>query len=147
MTLTTCLIILLAIGFGFGWVWLQEAVTYMHGILFMTAAAYTLAVDEHVRIDVLYARLNARGQAWVNLLGSLFLLLPTCVLIGWMSWHYVLASWAVLERSSESGGIPALFLLKSFLFVFVALMVLQALAVIARATLLLTAKQSAKERP
>ena len=120
-----------------GWIWMQELVTYMHGILFTSAAAYTLARDEHVRIDVFYAKFGARGKAWVNLLGGLFLLIPTCLVIAYFSFSYVADSWKILESSNESGGIPGNFILKTFILVFVTLVALQGVAIILRSGLIL----------
>ena len=54
-----------------------------------------------------------RGRAWVDLLGTLLLLLPVCVFIAWMGWDYVLESWDVTEGSREAGGIPGVYLLKT----------------------------------
>ena len=130
MVLMTCVVIFLVTVFDFGRIWIQETVTYMHGILFTSAAAYTLLHNEHVRIDVFYARMSARGQAWVNLLGSLFLLLPVCILIGYTSFPYVFRSWTLFEGSIDAGGIPMTYLLKTFLMVFVLLMSLQGVSMI-----------------
>ena len=137
MVVMTCVVIFFVTVFDFGRIWIQETVTYMHGILFTTAAAYTLLFDEHVRIDVFYARMGARGQAWVNLLGSLLLLLPVCALIGYTSFPYVLRSWKLLEGSAETGGIPLAYLMKSFLLVFALLMSLQGISLLLKSVLTL----------
>ncbi|RLA15254.1 MAG: C4-dicarboxylate ABC transporter permease, partial [Gammaproteobacteria bacterium] len=73
MVLVTFTIVLLRYGFDLGWIWLQETVTVMHALVFMLAAAYTLADDEHVRVDIVYNRMTKRARAWVNCLGVLFL--------------------------------------------------------------------------
>lgn len=137
MTVVVFTMIVLSTFFRLGWVWMRETVTYMHGILFMAAAGYTLLNDEHVRIDVFYAKFSARGKAWVNLLGFALLLAPVCGLIVWTSAPYVAESWRVLESSDEASGLPALFLLKSFLILFPALMLLQGLALALRGVLVL----------
>ena len=61
----------------------------MHGLFFMLAIAHTLKINGHVRVDILYQHWGAKGQALVNLLGSLFLLLPVCAFIAFISWDYV----------------------------------------------------------
>ena len=137
MTAVVFAMIVLSTFFRLGWVWMRETVTYMHGALFMAAAGYTLLRDEHVRIDVFYAKLSPRGKAWVNILGFTLLLTPVCVLILWTSFPYVYESWRVLESSDEASGIPALFLLKTFLLVFPLLMILQGLALAMRGVLIL----------
>lgn len=79
---------------------------YLFSILFLLGAAYTLRHDDHVRVDILYSRLSAKGKAWVNVLGTLLLLVPFCVLMLWVSWPAVANSWAVMEVSPDPGGLP-----------------------------------------
>lgn len=138
MTAVTLVIIVCGAVFRVGWVWLGEAVVYMHAILFMLAAAYTLGHNGHVRIDVLYGRMSERSRAWVNLVGSLLLLLPTCAVIFFYSLPYVIASWQVLEHSPEGSGLPAVFLLKSCIPLAALMLTLEGLAQAARAVLTLT---------
>ena len=94
---------------------LQESVTFMHAMVFMLAAAYTLAAGDHVRVDVFYGSMSPPHQAWVNLLGTLLLLLPFCGFLLLSSWDYVALSWQIREASQEAGGLPYPFppLLKS----------------------------------
>ena len=79
---------------------------YLFSILFLLGAAYTLRHDEHVRVDILYSRLGEKGKAWVNVLGTLVLLVPFCVMMLWVSWPAVANSWAVMEVSPDPGGLP-----------------------------------------
>jgi len=102
----------------------------LHAVLFLVAAAYTLKYDEHVRVDIFYQKLNIRGRAWIDLLGGLLVLLPVCIFIFWISWVYVQESWRVLESSSETGGLPGVYLLKSVILLMAALLILQGLALI-----------------
>ena len=76
--------------------------------------------------------MNARKKAWVNLLGTLFMLIPMFVFIIWVSWGYVMNSWHNLEGSPEAGGIPAVFLLKTVILIMPVLMLLQGAGIIAR---------------
>ncbi len=128
MVLTTFSIVILRYAFDIGWIALQESVTYMHSMVFMLGAAYTLKHNGHVRVDILYQRCNAKVRAWVDFLGSLFLLLPVSAFIIWSSWEYVLNSWEILEASRNSGGLPALYLLKSSIIAMAVLLILQGLA-------------------
>lgn len=84
--------------------WL-EIQWYMFAAMFLLAAGYALRHDEHVRVDILYQRLSLKAQAWVDLLGGLLFLLPTAVLIGWLSWPMFLQSWAIAEMSPDPGGL------------------------------------------
>ncbi|MGI9298261.1 MAG: TRAP transporter small permease subunit [Gammaproteobacteria bacterium] len=137
MTVVTLAVIAGAAGFRAGRIWASELVVYMHAFLFMLAAAYTLRHDGHVRIDVFYGRFSARGRAWINLAGAVFLLLPTCAVIAAYSLPYIAASWAVLEHSPEGGGLPAVFLLKTVIALFAATMILEGLALAARSLLVI----------
>jgi TRAP-type mannitol/chloroaromatic compound transport system permease small subunit len=85
------------------WIELQW---YLFSLMFLLGAAYTLKYDDHVRVDVLYSQLSRRGQAWVNVLGTLLFLLPFCAVILWMSIPFVSNSWAILEGSPDPGGLP-----------------------------------------
>ena len=130
MVIVTGAVVLLRYVFDIGWIWLQEAVTWMHAAVFLLAAGYTLARDEHVRVDIFYRRMSPGRQAIVDTAGVLLLLMPTCVWITYSAWDYVLASWQVRESSLETGGMPGLFLLKTLIIVTPALLVLEGLALV-----------------
>lgn len=136
------LVALLRYAFSLGWIWMQESVIYMHALVFLLAAALTLQKDQHVRVDILYSGLSARGKHRVNLAGSLLFLLPLALFLLWAGWDYVGASWAQRERSSEPGGLPWLYLLKTAILVFSVQMALQALAQAGRAWLGLHAERA-----
>lgn len=137
MMLLLSLVVILRYGFGIGSIALQESVTYLHAIVFMLGAAYTLKLDGHVRVDIFYRRFSARRKAWVNSLGGIILLLPICTYIGIISLGFVVQSWQILERSSEPGGIPAVFLLKTLIPLMAITLSLQAIADIIRNALTL----------
>ncbi len=137
MVLVTFLVVVLRYGFDQGWIALQESVIYMHAVLFMLGAAYTLKHDAHVRVDIFYQRLGAKGRAWVDLIGSCLLLVPFSCFVLWISWDYVAASWQVRESSREAGGLPAVFLLKSVIPLFAVLLSLQGMATALRSLLVL----------
>jgi TRAP-type mannitol/chloroaromatic compound transport system permease small subunit len=118
---------------GVGSIWLQESILYAHGALFMLAAAWTLSVDGHVRVDILYADAAPRTKALVDLLGALLLLLPFALTLLILSWGYAGRSWAILEGSRETSGLPAVFLLKTLIPLFAALLALQGIAQAMRA--------------
>jgi len=128
MVITTVVIVILRKFFGEGRIWLQESVTWMHAAVFMLAAAYTLKVDEHVRVDIFYTRFNSHQKAFIDLFGALFFLLPLCVFIVWSSFDYVLDSWEIKESSWQSGGLPALYLFKSLIPITAVMLALQGLS-------------------
>jgi len=123
--------------FGVGAAAMQESVVYSFAFLFMMGAADTLRRGGHVRIDIFYDKLSGKGKATIDLLGSLFLLIPVCLVILVISWPYVAGSWMIAEGSRESSGIPFLFLLKSLLLVFPIAMILQGLSTIIKSVILL----------
>ncbi|MCG7955978.1 MAG: TRAP transporter small permease subunit [Candidatus Thiodiazotropha endolucinida] len=132
MVLVTVAVVVLRYVFQLGWIWLQESVTFMHAALFLVGAAYTLKHEGHVRVDILYRKFSERGRAWVDLLGTLTLLLPVCLFIFFISWDYVAKSWALFEGSREVGGLEGVFLLKSLILVMAVLLVLQGISLAIR---------------
>lgn len=133
MVLATMAVVVLRYGFSIGVIWLQESVTWMHGLVFMLGAAWTLRHDGHVRVDLFYSRMEPRRRALVDLIGTLLLLVPTCAWLLVESLPYVASSWRALERSRESGGLPALYLLKAVIPVMAGLLMLQGLSEALRA--------------
>lgn len=76
------------------------------GVVVLASAAWVLAEDRHVRVDVWFGRLSTRARAWVDLVGTLVLLLPFCGLLLWASWPVVAEAWAVREGAADPGGLP-----------------------------------------
>ena len=111
--------------FALGSIWLSETVIYLHALLFMCAAAWTLRTGGHVRVDIFYAHASKRTQALVDCGGALFLLLPFALVLLWLSVPYVARSWSILERSQESSGLPLVYALKTVIVVFAVQMALQ----------------------
>jgi TRAP-type mannitol/chloroaromatic compound transport system permease small subunit len=119
--------------FGLGSIWATETVIYAHATLFMLAAAWTLRADGHVRVDVFYAEATPRTRAKIDLAGSALLLLPFTLVLVWLSVPYAARSWAILERSQETSGLPLVYLLKTLIPLFALLMALQGIAQAIRA--------------
>lgn len=132
MVLVTVLIVVLRYAFGIGTIALQESVIYMHGAVFLLGIPYALRHDAHVRVDLLYTGYAQRRKAWLNLIGHGIFLLPVAGFLLSSSLPYAAASWRVLETSSEVGGIPAVFLLKSLIPLGATLLVLQGLSEMVR---------------
>lgn len=125
-------VVVLRYAFDGGWIWMQESLTWMHALVFMLGASYTLKHDEHVRVDVIYRGLGRRGRALVDLAGTVLFLLPLCGYLLYESLPYVLSSWGVAERSREAGGLPALYLLKSVIPLMAVLLAIQGVALAMR---------------
>lgn len=135
MVVATFLIALLRYVFAQNWIWMQELVVWMHAIVFMLAAAYTLNADEHVRVDIFYRQFSKRRRAWVDLIGTLVFLLPVSLLLTYTSFDYVVTSWSIGEGSRESGGLPFPFVpaLKTAIPVAFVLVAIQGVAIAANA--------------
>ena len=93
-------------------VFTQELEWHLFSFIFLIGAGYTLRHDGHVRVDIIYQRFGVRGQAWINLLGVIFFLIPGCLLVIITSWKFALNSWSILEGSPDPGGIPFRFIIK-----------------------------------
>jgi len=128
MVLVTCYIVVDRYLFNAGSVAIQESITYMNSLLFMLGAAYTLKHNNHVRVDIFYGPASPRAKAWINLFGTLLLLLPVAAFILVYCWNYVAASWAIRESSPDTGGLPWTWLLKSLMLVMAVLLFAQGIA-------------------
>src|SRR6195952_2079760 len=78
---------------------------YMFAILVMFGASYTFRRNEHVRVEILYVMLSERGQLWLDLIGTLFFLIPSCLLLSYLSWPFFADSYHTLEMSGNAGGL------------------------------------------
>ncbi len=137
MVLVQFTVVVMRYVFGIGSIFMQESIVYMHAVVFMIAAGYTLLHDGHVRIDIFYNPAGARQKAVVDLAGVLVFLLPICGLIFANSWPYVAQAWRVLEVSQEGSGIPGVFLLKTVILVYAVLLFVQGLSLAARSLFVL----------
>lgn len=137
MVLTQFAVVEMRYIFGASSIFMQESVFYMHGMLFMIGAGYTLLHGGHVRVDIFYREASRKHKALVDLAGVIVFLFPISGLIWWAGWSYVARSWSVFEGSIETSGIPAVFLLKTVILVFATLVPLQGVSMAARSILVL----------
>ena len=84
--------------------WL-EVQWYLFAGVVMLGASYTLRLNEHVRVDIVYTHLSERGKEWLDLLGAALFLIPSCLIIAWFSWPFFRESWAIQEMSTNAGGL------------------------------------------
>ena len=134
MVLVTFVVVVMRYAFDFGFIWLQESVIWMHAVVFMLGAAYTLRDEEHVRVDVFYRAMSPARRAWVDLIGVLIFLFPLCGFLALNTWDFVLQSWSVREASREPGGLPYPFIpiLKSVILLMPVTVALQGLSLFLR---------------
>ena len=140
MVLITVLVVVLRYGFNIGFIWMQESVRFLYAAVFLLCGGYTLLKDKHVRVDVLYLNLSTKNKAIIDLLGSIFLLLPVCFVIFYYSWSYVLNSWEQMEGSIEERGLHLVFLMKTFIWAFAILVSLQSISIIINSCIILKKK-------
>ena len=144
MVLVTVLVVILRYGFSIGFIWMQESVRFMYAGVFLLCAGYTLQKDKHVRVDVLYLKMSDTKKALVDLLGSLFLLIPVCWVIFYYSWSYVINSWVQMEGSIEERGLHLVYIMKTFIWFFSILVTIQSLVTIVKSYIII--KNSKKDK-
>jgi TRAP-type mannitol/chloroaromatic compound transport system permease small subunit len=104
-----------------------EAQWYLFDLLFFLAAAYALKHNEHVRVDVFYSNWSRKTKAIADLLGTIFFLIPFCLVIIIYSWEFIFASWKVLEVSSDPGGLPR-YPIKAMIIIAFVLLIVQGIS-------------------
>jgi TRAP-type mannitol/chloroaromatic compound transport system permease small subunit len=131
-------VVVMRYALGIGSIKLQESVIYAHAGLFMLAAAWTLQIDGHVRVDIFYGQATPRTRALIDLIGAVVFLLPFSAVLVLLSVPYAERSWAILERSREASGLPFVYLLKTLIPLFALLIGLQGVVQAIRAALVLS---------
>jgi TRAP-type mannitol/chloroaromatic compound transport system permease small subunit len=119
--------VLLRYGFNTGSVWSQELEWHLMSPICLFGMSYALRHGEHVRVDVLYASFSERTKLIIQIISAM-LAMAISVIVIWLSFAYVMQSWAVGETSANPGGIPARYILKSLIPLGFALFFLQSLA-------------------
>ncbi len=84
--------------------WL-ELQWYLFSAVFLLGAGYGLREGAHVRIDLIAGRLSRRTQAWIDVFGGVFMLLPAAAIILWFGWDAFAESWRQGEMSTDAGGL------------------------------------------
>ena len=143
MVLVQVIVVVMRYVFGLSILVMQESIWYMHSIVFLVAAGYTLLHDAHVRVDILYGAVSRRRKAMIDLFGVLFILLPVCIMIWVVAWPYVAAAWKVREGSVEVSGIQGVYLLKSCMLVFAATLFIQGISLAIKSAILLAGDDDA----
>jgi len=85
-----------------GWL---EAQWYMFAAMVMLGAPYTLRMNEHVRVDLLYGSLSERSRLWIDIIGGLLFLIPICAILIYFTWPWFVQSWNIHEISPNAGGL------------------------------------------
>lgn len=120
--------------------WMQDLYVWLNGAMFTAVAGYALYRNDHVRVDIFFRPASLRRKALLDLIGVLVFLLPFAYVVWVYAWPNVLRSWARLEPSANVGGMPGLFVLRSFILAFAALIALQGVAMAIRSLLILAGR-------
>ncbi|MDH5472474.1 MAG: TRAP transporter small permease subunit [Gammaproteobacteria bacterium] len=94
---------------------MQEMEWHLFATIFMLGIPYTLYKDGHVRVDIIYERLSLHKQAWIDLLGTLFLLFPFTLLVAKYGIDFSIESYQLGETSGDPGGLPYRWLIKAII--------------------------------
>ena len=134
-------VVVMRYAFRTGSVPMQDLYIWLNGAMFMGIAGYALMRDSHVRVDIFYREARIRTKAIVDMIGSVLFVGPFLWTVAFWGWPYVARSWSFQESSPNMGGLPGLFVLKSFILVFVAVVGFQALALFLRGVLVLADRE------
>lgn len=132
--LTTLLVLLIVVDVFFRYIfkdtaaWVNELEWYTFSIVFLLGGGYAFKHDKHVRVDLFYDRFSVRDQAWLNLFGAIFLLLPWCMIMLVYAWQYAATAYQLNESSPDPGGLSARYLIKFSMVVGFLLLLLQGIA-------------------
>ena len=143
IVLVTVYDVLMRYYFKAGSIAVQEAEWHLFSAHFLLAACWTLLANGHVRVDIIYSRMAPKQKAWVDLLGGIFFLVPFCAVVVWASIPFVYDSWASLEGSSDPGGLPARYVLKTIIPIAYILLGLQGVSHIIKSFLVLRGREIA----
>ena len=121
--------------------WLQEAYVWQHAAAIVLGGAYTMMTGGFVRVDIFYARMSPRRRAQLDMAGTILFLFPFLAVVGWAFWRHFWSAFVTGEGSPNPGGLPAWWLLKGTLVIFVGLIVLQGCAMIGRSLLVLGGRE------
>ena len=118
MFITVIINIVLRYLFNINYIFLQELVMYMHAFIFLFGISLCLKEDSHVRIDIFSSKLDMHYRNLINQIGLVIFILPFCLFVVYESTSMITRSWVMLEGSSEPGGLPIVFILKSSIYLF-----------------------------
>jgi TRAP-type mannitol/chloroaromatic compound transport system permease small subunit len=121
--------------------WMQDLYVWISGAMFTGVAGFALLRNDHVRVDIFYRPASTRRKAISDLIGVLLFLIPFVYVVWTYCFPAVRRSWGFYEASANIGGMPGLFILKTFILVFAVLVGLQGLAMAARAVLVLANRE------
>tara|TARA_B100000085_G_scaffold45535_1_gene38760 strand:+ start:88 stop:429 length:342 start_codon:yes stop_codon:yes gene_type:complete len=104
---------------------MQELVMYLHAFMFLFGISICLKEDTHVRIDVISNKLTKKTRDIIEVVGCLVFIIPFCIFVMYESTSMIMSSWIIMESSSEPGGLPLIYILKSSIYFFAMLLLIE----------------------
>lgn len=132
--LTTILMILICVDVVLRYIWsvtynwMVELEWHLFAVIFLVGASYTFLHDKHVRVDVFYEKYAPGRKRIANLLGVLLFLIPWSMVVIYYGWDYMINSYSFRESSSQPNGLPARYVIKSFIVIGFSLLLLQGIS-------------------
>ena len=126
MFITVIINIVLRYLFNINFIFLQELVMYMNAFIFLFGISLCLKEDAHVRIYIFSSKLEIGYRNLIDQIGLIIFIVPFCLFVIYESSSMIIRSWVMLESSSEPGGLPIVFILKTSIYIFSFLILLQA---------------------
>lgn len=121
--------------------WMQDLYVWLNGAMFTAVAGFALLRNDHVRVDIFYRPASIRTKAIIDMIGVVVFLMPFAWVVYAYGWNFVARSWRLYEGSANIGGMPGLFILKSFILVFVFVIAIQGISMVARSILVLAGRE------
>lgn len=121
--------------------WMQDLYVWLNGAMFTAVAGYALLKGDHVRVDIFYRPASLRWKAIADMIGVVVFLLPFCWIVTIYGLPFIQRSWRLYEGSANIGGMPGLFILKTFILVFAGLVAIQGIAMFLRSILVLAGRE------
>lgn len=143
LILVVCIDVLLRYAFNYSIVAMQELEWHIFAVMFLMGDSFTLLKDGHVRVDVFYVKYSEKTKAIINIIGTILFLIPLCVLIIWTSYEFAAISFRINETSPDGGGLPARYIIKSFIPISFFFLFLQGLSMLFNS--ILTLKENKNE--
>lgn len=106
-------------------IFMQELVMYLHAFMFLFGISICLKEDTHVRIDVISNKLTKKTRDIIEVVGCLVFIIPFCIFVMYESTSMIIRSWIIMESSSEPGGLPLIYILKSSIYFFAVLLLIE----------------------
>ena len=94
---------------------MQEMEWHLFSVIILLGVAYTLKEDGHVRVDIIYDRLSYKKKAIINMLGSIFFILPISLIVGISSIDNAVGAYASMEQSGNPGGLEYRWIVKALI--------------------------------